>query len=59
MVYLVGTKYLVLRLKMEHLNVSKYNINASYSIHHDMKGHTRESLSMEVGTLHTKSIKKK
>ena len=58
MMYLVAKKELVIWIKVEHLNVLKWNIYASYAIHNDMKGRTRSSLSMVVGNIHAKSIKK-
>ena len=57
MVYIVATKDLVLWLKVGHLDVLKWPIDATYAIHYDMKGRTRESLSMGVGKLHAKSVK--
>ena len=59
MIQLMETKDLVLRLKVEYLNVLKCHIDASYTIHHNIKGNTGASLSMGVGTLNTKCIKQK
>ena len=55
--YLSGTKEIVLWPKVEHQNVLNLNIDASYAIHHGMKGHTEASMSTGVGTLHGNSIK--
>ena len=57
--YLSEAKELLIRLKLDHLNVLNWHIDSYYVIHHDMKWPTRESLTTEVGIIHAKSIKKK
>ena len=59
MMYLVGTKELVLRIKVDHLTVLKRHIGTSYSINHDMKFHTGASLTLRVGNPHANFIKQK
>ena len=55
----MGKNNIVLCLKVENLNALEYHIDASYTICHDIKGHTGASIYMGVGNLQKKPIKQK
>ena len=57
--YLNGTKDLVLTLSADSLGVCKWYIDASHATHHDMKGHTGGTMTMEKGSIMSKSLKQK
>ena len=59
MMYLNGTKDLVLTLSADKANVVKWYVDASYAIHPDMKSHTGSVLTMGGGAIQAKSVKQK
>ena len=57
--YLKGTSKLVLTLEADKINVLKWYIDASYSVHNDMKGHTGGAMTMGKGAIYNRSTKQK
>jgi hypothetical protein len=57
--YLRQTSDLVLRLDAENLNVVKWWVDASYSVHLDMRSHTGVAMSMGTGAVYSTSKKQK
>ena len=57
--YLNGTKDLVVTLSAENARILKWYIDASYGIHKDMKSHTGAALTMGTGTVYNGSTKQK
>jgi hypothetical protein len=57
--YLRATRKLVLRLSAGNLIIIKWWIDASYGVHHDMRSHTRGTMSMGTGAVYSTSRRQK
>jgi hypothetical protein len=57
--HLRNTSALVLRLSADNLNVIKWWVDASYAVHHNMRSHTRGTMSMGTGAVYSSSTKQK
>ena len=57
--YLNGTKDLVVTLSAENAWILKWYIDAVYGVHKDMKSHTGAALTMGSGTVYNGSTKQK
>ena len=57
--YLNGTKDLVVTLSAENARILKWYIDASYGVHKDRKSHTGAVLTMGTGTVYNGSMKQK
>ncbi len=57
--YLNGTKDLVVTLSAENARILKWYIDAAYGVHKDMKSHTGAALTMGNGTVYNGSTKQK
>ena len=57
--YLSDTRYLVLTLESNGTGTVKWWVDASFTVHHDMKSHTGGVTSMGQGSLYSASSKQK
>ena len=59
MMYLKGTKELVLTLSADNMNICRWYVDESYAVHEDMRSHTGSMMTMGKGCIQGKSSKQK
>jgi hypothetical protein len=59
MKYLRGSIDKVLTLEAEKTHIVKWWVDASFSVHHDMKSHTGGTMSLGKGSVYSTSVRQK